>query len=368
MKTLLVLAALVLSANAIAADPKPPILCLDEVCAAPEPEPSGKGIKWHPGHYMLVHRGDSHERIMTVYIPELCREGSVRGLQVRLDWYTLESSKGAYTFGQVDDMYNALAACGKRLVVQVRAAGFNTTSTSNIVPDYLLRDPIYNGGLAPTRSGFIAKVWEAPVMDRLIALYQALGARYDSKPYFEAIVYTETATSGVESGYTADQFVTQLKRAVKGMATAWPTTNVVMFNNFIQGSTQAQRIELFDTLHQNRAGTGGPDVLPPPHEPNGEMIYRGLVDGNDRRGKIPALFAVQTPELGGKDGDFLPKQLYDHCVGTNRCSHMFWIRNMDYGSPSQQWPTGILPFLRTNPPTHQTCPASYSACIRTPAS
>jgi len=36
-------------------------------------------------------------------------------------------------------------------------------------------------------NGVVARIWDAPVMDRYIALIQALAQRYDSNPYVEGI-------------------------------------------------------------------------------------------------------------------------------------------------------------------------------------
>ena len=363
MKTLILFAALSLPLGVPGAEPAAPSpLCIDNVCAAETPRQDA--IKWHPGHYMLVFRGDSHSTVMTQRIPEVCRESALQGIEYRADWFSLEPSRGTYDFTKIDQMYDALAACGKRLVLEVWAVEFGTKISSNIVPAYIQGASEFNGGVAKTKTGFIARLWETPVMDRLLAVYSALGSRYDKRPYFEGIVFTETATSGVQAGYTGTAWVAQLKRAAPAMHAAWPNTNILFFNNFIQGSTETQQADFIATLRANRAGTGGPDVLPPPANVLSERIYRGETGGQDLRGLMPAMYAVQTPELGGKEGTYGPAELYDHCVGTNRCSHMFWIRNTTKGGAAQQWDTGILPFLRAHPDTVATCPASYRGCAK----
>jgi hypothetical protein len=363
MRIALLVASLLLSTQCLAVPEAPSRLCIDNACP-PEAESPGSAIKWHPGHYMLVFRGDSHQTVMSQRIPEICREAGLQGMQLRADWFELETTRGQYTYTEIDEIYDALAACGKRLVLEVWAVRFNSTSPDGIVPDYIRDGSEYNGGVARTRTGYIARMWEPAVMDRLIALYQALARRYDSRPNFEGIIFTETATSGVEEGYSAAAWIAQLNRAVAAMKVAWTRTNVVVFNNFIQGATEAQLSALYESLRANRAGTGAPDVLPPPHSLRGEMIFRGETGGRDLRGAMPSMFAVQTPELGGKEGTFTPKQLYDHCVGTNACSHMFWIRNTINGGAEQMWDTGILPFLRTKPKTNTTCPANYDSCVQ----
>lgn len=367
MRLSILLAGVLALSSASANTPESPAnLCIDDKCPSTSPSGTGSGsIKWHPGHYMLTYLGDSPELIVSKRIPEVCKEPALQGLQMRLEWSDLEKAKGSYDFATVDKAHDALASCGKRLILQVLAVDFNATSPTGFVPAYLLSDPEYNGGAAKTASGYIARLWEAPVMDRFIALSRALADTYDDKPNFEGVIFAETATSKVEDGYTAGAYITQLKRAIAAMEDAWPRTNVIVFNNFLQGSTDTQFIDFVRFLKDNRAVIAGPDVLPPPHNGSkGERIYRGELGGLDMRGQMPAMFAVQSPELGGKEGTFTPRELYDHCVVTNRCSHMFWIRNTAEGGAEQQWDTGLLPFIRANPKTVENCPRSYSACVK----
>jgi hypothetical protein len=337
-------------------------LCIDDKCAGvSESAPSGT-IKWNPGHYMLPFRGDSHRTLVDKRVAEVCSEPALRGMQVRLDWHTLESTKGVYTFGEVEELYRSLAECKKHLVLEVWPVEFNTTSPEGIVPDYLRKEAIYNGGLAKTGTGYIARLWERPVMDRMIALNDALAARFDSEPYFEGIILTETATGfdGLPDSYSAAAYVAEMKRFVASRPQFWQRTNIIVFNNFIQAGNDALFADFVQWLHDHRASTGGPDTLPPPSDGSkGERIYRGEIGGVDRRGKMPAMWAVQSSQFSGKQGSWLPSELRDHCVGTNRCSHMFWLRNTAYGTAAQQWDTGILPFLRKMPPTSVACPASY---------
>ena len=365
MKFLTLVAAVLVFSPVLASAPTPPTqICVDDNCQSTIVP--GKGaVKWHPGHYMLVFRGDSQSSIMTQRVPETCKETALQGLQVKMDWGKLENGKGSYDFSRVDEIYDGLEACGKHLVLQIQVANFNSTDPTGLVPGYLLTDAEYNGGVAKTRTGYIAQLWQEPVMTRLIALGAALGARYDNRPSFEGIVLAETATGQVADGYgfTGTAYIGQLERGIASMVAVWPTTNVIVFNNYIQGVSDAQFIDFVKFLRSNRSTMGGPDTLPPPHSSTmGERIYRGELGGVDLRGLMPAMFAVQTPELGGKEGTFSPRQLYDHCVGTNQCSHMFWIRNMASGGVEQNWDTGILPFLRTNPRTSQACPANYAGC------
>jgi hypothetical protein len=328
------------------AGPKAPIVCAESttncasmLAAAGTPVAAKK---FNPGHYLLPYLGETQAGLLA-RADEVCRESALKGMQVRASWPSLEVSKGNYTFGNIEQLYGRLAACKKRLVLEVWAVSFDETVTA-IVPSDLA------ASIAPTNKGYIAKLWDPAVMDRFIALYTALAKRFESEPYFEGIVFTETATGGVGGGYTAPAYIAQLTRGIKAIRAAWPTSSVIVYDNYIMNGTTQQQIDFMKMLLTVGVYFGGPDVLPPPAESTtGEEIYRGEVGGVDYRGRMRSGFSVQAPELGGTKGAFTPQQLFDHCAKTNKCRYMFWMRNTETGGPEQQWSTGILPFLRANP-------------------
>jgi hypothetical protein len=339
-------AALALLAAAPAfAGPKAPSLCVETqpTCIAAMSSGVNAGRKkYNPGHYMTPLMSDDQAALFE-RVDEVCGEPSLKGLQLRVLWSALESAAGEYTFRYVVQVYNRLAACKKRLILEVWAVSFDP-GVNDIVPADLL------GRLALTNQGYIARLWETAVMDRLVALYAALGQRFDKEPYFEGIIVTETATGGAEGGYTPAKFIWQLTRGLKAIRVAWPNSTVILYNNYLPGSTPEEAVAFVEMLRKTGVASGGPDVLPPPHKGTpGERAFRGELGGKDFRGRMVSAFSVQTPELGGKEGDFTPRELFDHCVYTNKCRYMFWARNTYEGGPEQQWSTGILPFIRKNP-------------------
>jgi hypothetical protein len=70
--------------------------------------------------------------------------------------------------------------------------------------------------------------------------------------------------------------------------------------------------------------------------------------------------AVETEELR----DHTPQEINDWAYNVLRLHHIFWVRNTWAGDASRRWDTGILPFLRTNPPIRTRCPDSYGICVR----
>jgi hypothetical protein len=336
--------ALIAAVQAVAA-PKAPTLCAERNTNCASVVSIGGAVtkkKINPGHYMLPYTGESQATLLK-RADEVCKEPALKGMELGARWAALESSAGQFTFGNVEQIYQLLATCKKRLVLEVWAVRFDGHS-DGIVPSDL------EGQLAQTGNGYIARLWEPAVMNRFIALYKALGNRFDAEPYFEAIIFTETAVGNVEDGYTAAAFISEVTRGVKAIRAAWPTSTVIVYDNFIRGSTTQQAVDFMKMLHQTGVGVGGPDVIPPPYGgTDGEKIYRGEIGGTDYRGRMLTGFGVQVPELGGSKGTYTPRQLFDHCAFTNKCRYMFWMRNTGTGGPEQQWSTGILPFIRANP-------------------
>ena len=297
---------------------------------------------------------------------EIANDTAIKGVQIRIWWHTLEKSKGVYDFSSIDAYLKKLKSLKvpKQLVVRIEDRKFGTTSTNGIVPDYLRNESIYKRGLTVTSTGYAARLWEQPVMDRLIALYKAIGARYDSDPYFEGIASEETTLSLVKdrwpAGYSHSALETQYSRLVSSVRTAMPQTNLFLYTNWM--GADSLMAGLIQSLVEPRAAAGGSNVIP--YKPTqGQRVWSGQL-GAEYRGLLALSSSVETGELGGNLGNFTPKQINDYAYNTLKVNHLFWVRNTWSGSAAQRWSTGILPFLRTNPPIRTTCPTSIAICLQ----
>jgi hypothetical protein len=321
-------------------------------------------IKWHPGHYMLVYLGET-QALRLRRFDAIAEEPVIRGAQVRYRWAQLEPHKGVYDFSAIERDLARLQANGKRLVIQVMDRNFGKSdSGEGIVPSYLLSDPEYGGGVVKNVGGVVARLWDPAVMDREIALLEALGRRFDAEPFVEGVTSEETAM-GLAKNPPADfsdaAVAEQFNRWIAAVRAAWPRSNVFLYTNFL-----GKRLDgLIAECARQRCGAGGPDVLPPPHNgTSGDRILRGASGGVDYRGRIPIAYSVQTPELGGKEGQFTPEQLFDHAYRELRANYIFWVRNTGTGGAAQKWDTGILPYLRSiDGKIHTECPRDWqNAC------
>lgn len=327
------------------------------------------GYKWNPGHYMTTPTVGDWRR---ADVEALAAEPHVRGVQQRYWWAQLEPRRGEYDFSAIDAHLAVLRPMGKRLVIQVLDRSWSGSSAAGRLPAYLGSGSEFRGGwyVKPRKAGVVARLWEPAVMDRLIALYRALGARYDGEVLVEGIA-TEETTPAISPGppapsaYTVPALAAQWKRLVTAARAAWPTTNVFVYTNFLQSELRG----IVDHCDQHAVGVGGPDVLPPPHRgADGDRIIRGLVGGVDYRGQLPIGYAVQSPSLCGKEGCFTPEELYDHAQYTLGVTHLFWVRlgtARDRPGYSVSWNRGVLPTIRgQRGRTNSACPTAYAGRCR----
>jgi len=332
------------------------VLALD--AAAPA---AAQGTKWHPGHYIML-RGDVPIEEHMQSIAELSDEATIQGIMVRFWWYDLERERGQYDFALIDTYLEALRELNttKRLVVRVMDRRFSTRRSRDMLPDYLLEDPVFNGGMVPSSTGFTARIWEAPVMDRLIALYQAIGQRYDSEPLFEGAFTEESTLSfhapNIPEGYSNELLVEQYLRFLPAVKPSMPTSNLFFNANWI--GSPILMSQLVQAIHDAGVGGGGSNVIPG-RLTQGQQVLTGVY-GADYRLQLPIANGVERADLRA---GFTLDQIADYAYETLRTHYLFWMRNTTEGAPEQQWYTGILPYLRTQPPTQTRCPNIYGICL-----
>jgi hypothetical protein len=321
-------------------------------------------VKWHPGHYLML---DAYSSQATHFsqINEIANVSSIKGVELRVWWYQLETSKGKYNFSKVDTYLKKVKSlpAPKRLVVRIMDRKFGVNSRSGIVPTYLMSERIYRGGVTASKNGYVARLWEAPVMDRLIAVYQAMGRRYDNEPYFEGIRTGETTLGfgkSAPAGYSHAALENQYERLARSARAAMPRTSLFFSTNYL--GNNAVMGELIQSFVGPGVAVGGPNVMPY-NMTQGQRVWTGQF-GADFRGLLPIVNSVEPGELGGNLGNYTPKQISNFAYGTLHVSHLFWSRNTWSGNSGQRWSTGILPFLRTNPPTRTNCPTVYGLCSK----
>jgi hypothetical protein len=318
-------------------------------------------VKFHPGHYLMLNGGNTLEAHLK-HIDEIGQIPSIKGVQVRIWWKQLETSKGVYDYSRIDAYLARLARYNKRLVIRVMDRKYTTSSPSEIMPSYMMTSA-YNGGLVRTRYGYAARLWEPAVMDRMIALYRAVGARYNSHKLFEGIT-TEEATLALPTpfpaGYSHSALELQYERLMTRARPAMPNTALFMNANWIGNLTLASK--LVQSLVEPYAAVNNSNTVPDLMSHGQRATTGGGSMGADYRGLLAIATSVEHAEMGGSSGDFTPAQIGSFAYSTLRANYVFWVRNTWSGDASQRWETGILPYLRSNPPVRTGCPPSYGVC------
>lgn len=371
----------------------PPTICIDSNCVtSPTPDiPSSGAIRFHPGHYVdydgilyLDGNLQSKKAGALAVLDEIANESTVQGVQIALTWAVLEGAKaGDYSagFALVDELVARAKLRNKKLLlsaINYQIGYFHAPGTISF-PAYLMTSaygPVQSitssaayrvGGVVAVPGGvesnlgangqIASAIWEAPVMDRLIALTQAYGARYKNNPYIEIwSPLTNMAFPGVYNnfGFSSSASSTQVQRMIKAARAAWPNTGLRLWIDYF--GTDANTKTVIDAAVAADWIVGGNDVLPK-EDVQADRIFNGETFGTDHRGVVPWVSQVAHPELCGKEGTFTPSQLYNHAMQGNlsagmrpmRPQYFIWIRNTwncSEGGP-QRWSTGILPFIRS---------------------
>ncbi|WP_229953317.1 hypothetical protein [Parasphingorhabdus litoris] len=238
---------------------------------------------------------------------DLIERHDIAGVQVIHSWKSLEPEKGRYDFSRIDRDLVLLETLGKKLFVQIQDRFFLPTHRN--IPDYVLNDPIYDGGLVrqddnagegqAKGSGWVTIQWNPAVRARYQKLLQALGARYDGRIF--GINLPETAIEVEKNpdnkGFDCDAYFAAQIENIRVAKQAFPKSHVVQYVNFwpCEWNNDRRYMErTFDFAKANNIGLGGPDIIP---------YRRGQMKNsypffNRYRDELPLIaMAVQGPTL-----------------------------------------------------------------------
>lgn len=178
----------------------------------------------------------------------------------------------------------------KKLWIQLQEKSFQPNKKN--VPDYLLLDPIYNGGVlkqsmlsAPERDpnkpeaddeyGGSAKMWEKPVHDRFQKLIAALGKELDGQ--VEGISFSESSIEiGIEQpdgttvfpkDFDPRLYVDAIKSNMHALSGAFRKSPPMVYLNFLPDEwlplqDKGYMRSLFAEAKKLKMAVGGPDLMP----------------------------------------------------------------------------------------------------------
>jgi hypothetical protein len=386
----------------------PPQVCVNNVCASsptsppPPPTTSGSGkVKWNPGHYMasygVVYGGGGSTSFMQWEMNDLNNQDAILGYRMQITWGAMEPTQGNYDFSAIDAVLANLKTAynkPKRLVIMIWDYGQGALgkNDSRVFPTYIQQNPMYGASPVAGSYGWWGKntngassgqyapaLYYPPVMDRFIALVQALGQHLDGDPNVEALFIQEDATVGqsalyapVDGHYSDNAWLTQLERLLAAATAAFPHTSIIMGNTWLQ--RPAATISLEQWMAANRIAAGSADTL-------GQSAINtygiGLLawglqtlvgvpqyGGTDLRPQMTSMMDVEQPDIDGGyytqyNGPYAPLDVINALNQTYYASHAFWTRLVGSQYPAAaQW-SALAATCAAHPLTHTAYPANY---------
>jgi hypothetical protein len=205
----------------------------------------------------------------------LLERPDIAGAQRVYTWRSLEPGKGRYDFSAIEADLALADSLHKTLFVQVQDRFFSPDARN--VPDYLLKEPQYGGGLAAQvdnpgqgkaqASGWVAKQWNPAVRKRFQALLAALASRFDGR--IAGINLPETAidltSSEQRHDFSCDSyFQAELENAASARQ-VFARSAVIQYVNFWPcewNDDHHYMSRTFAFAASRGIGLGGPDVVP----------------------------------------------------------------------------------------------------------
>lgn len=259
------------------------------------------GAAWAaPATYLFLGGDDPAQHLALLKRPEIA------GAQVVYTWRELEPGEGHYDFSRIDADLATMTALGKPLYLQLQDRFFSPTARN--VPDYILDDPAYGGGLAEQTdnagenivgSGWVAMQWNDALRARFQALLKALAAHVDGR--VAGINLPETSFDLDEkhppAGFTCDGYFNAELDNLAAAREAFSKSAVIQYVNFWPcewNNDHRYMSRLFDFALAHDIGLGGPDVVP---WRKGQM-KNAYPFFNADKGKLKLVaMAVQEPTL-----------------------------------------------------------------------
>ncbi|WP_297323783.1 beta-galactosidase [Nitrosomonas sp.] len=331
-------------------------------------------VKWHPGHYYtLMGKGKDDPKYMAQVYRELKKTPALRGIQIRYEWAELEPEENVYDFTSIEQHLAELAAQKKRLIILLQTKSFDPQSA--FVPDYL-KEKKYDDGVFPfstfgkkTIRGYNLKLWNPLVQDRIAALMNALGKRFNAHPYFEGIGLTETAFGQpmVEiSNNQLDNYYSGLLNINQQLRKSFPNTMTYQFTNYPRPMLKS----FVGKLKEMGTGLGGPDVFidEPGLHHNQSNAPKGVYHHYpELSGIVPLTPSVMQTNYANTRHDKTGKaptvaELFSFARDRLKANYIFWTRAPGYFPKVLEMLNG----LQTGDPAgglDATCPKAYPACI-----
>ncbi len=222
-----------------------------------------------PKNYIYTSSGDLQT------IEKMITRKDIGGVQIVYHWRMLEKSKDVYDFSAIEKDLQYLTSLDKKLFVQLQDRFFEPHA--RYVPDYILNEKEYTGGLVPqydnpgenkpAGSGWVTQQWNEAVRMRYQKLISALAKKFDGK--IQGVNLPETSididTKRDTTGFSCDRYFQAELDNLKFARNTFHQSYVLQYVNFFPCEWENDHqymSRLFDFAHKNNIGLGGPDIVP----------------------------------------------------------------------------------------------------------
>lgn len=252
-------------------------------------------------HYLYTSAGTFSET------RELLHNPAISGVQILYNWRMLEPEKGRYDFSAIERDLAVAQKFDKAFFLQLQDRFF--WEGARFVPDYLLKDPLYAGGLArqvddseaetPTPEGWVAVQWNEAVRTRYQALLTALADQFDGR--IEGLNLPESSIDidrrKDETGFSCDAYFNATLENMVHARKAFQASHVVQYVNFWPcewENSEGYMQRSFEKAAELGIGLGGPDIVP--HRK--AQMKNSYPFFHQYRDKLPVIaMAIQEPTL-----------------------------------------------------------------------
>jgi hypothetical protein len=305
--------------------------------------------KWHPGHYFALLAGDTTQAALLTRADEIADEPDVTGMMIRVKWDVLETTEGSYQWSLIDAVLERMEQNGKYLWVQLLDRVFGAVSDADLapVPAYVKDIGGTGQGVMATKNGGMPALHRAPVMDREIAMLEAIAERYEDAEFFQGFLDTESAPGfgAVDPpvDFSNAALVTQLIREYAAVGLVARKSLFMAALNFpTDTALMTQAVQAVAAT--NSVGITGPDAFPGSFVTAAD-VYLGNVGGHDYRGEIAAGWQCQPAGVDDQSFETMWAAVHDDL----QQQFVFWPRQTSTtgAGAGLHWLNIVLPNLRT---------------------
>jgi hypothetical protein len=206
---------------------------------------------------------------------------AIAGAQLKYTWRELEPDRDRYVLEPLLQDLAFLSQHDKGLWVQLQDVSFDDAFVN--VPDYLLQDTVFHGGVArqyemsgddessARPGGWVARRWDPAVRGRFIELLRVLGNALDGR--ITGLNLAETAVEFGNTGalhpegFTYEGYVEALQAIMTAARDAFQVSDVIVYANFmpgewLPGQDRGYLRRVYEHAARLGIGVGGPDLLP----------------------------------------------------------------------------------------------------------